>query len=154
VNAEFDWWLLFVGIAVGAGLVWFVLAESRRHQEEIDTDELPRQAAWLSAALGDDGWTVPPEATGRLLELQREYLAAPPPDPPEAAATSIAPAAGSLPAEAAGSVRPDASAGPAGQMAPAITGSAAGTEVPTSVSETPNEVPGSASATEGAGPTQ
>ena len=24
VNAEFNWWLLIVGLVVGAGLVWFV----------------------------------------------------------------------------------------------------------------------------------
>jgi hypothetical protein len=123
VNAEFDWWLLFVGIAVGAGLVWFVLGEMRRRQEDIEADELPRQALWLSAAMADDGWTVPPEATTRLLELQREYLAAPPPDEP-------------------------------GQSWPAMTGSADGTGVSTSVSDTPNDAPASAVDTEGAGPTQ
>ena len=123
MNAEFDWWLLFVGIAVGAGLVWFVLGEMRRRQEDIEADELPRQALWLSAAMADDGWTVPPEATTRLLELQGEYLAASPPDEP-------------------------------GQSWPAMTGSADGTGVSTSVSETPKDVPASAVDTEGAGPTQ
>ncbi len=91
VNAEFDWWLLFVGIAVGAGLVWFVLADSRRHQDEIDADELPREALWLSSALADDGWDVPPEATERLLRLQRDYLAAPPPDAPPTPDTASPP---------------------------------------------------------------
>jgi len=85
VNAEFNWWLLIVGLVVGAGLVWFVLADSRRRDADIDAEELPREALWLSSTLADEGWTVPPEATERLLQLHRTYLEAPPPDetPPE-----------------------------------------------------------------------
>jgi hypothetical protein len=80
VNAEFNWWLLIVGIVVGAGLVWFVLADSRRRERDIDAEELPREALWLSTSLADEGWSVPPEATERLLRLHRQYLEAPPPD--------------------------------------------------------------------------
>jgi hypothetical protein len=80
VNAEFNWWLLVVGLVVGAGLVWFVLADARRRESEIDDLELPREAAWLSSALADEGWDVAPEATERLLRLHRTYLDAPPPD--------------------------------------------------------------------------
>ena len=50
VNAEFNWWLLIVGLVVGAGLVWFVLADPRRREVDIDAEERPREAAWLSAA--------------------------------------------------------------------------------------------------------
>ena len=80
MNAEFNWWLLIVGLAVGAGLVWFVVADSRRREEDIEADEEPREALWLSTTLAEDGWDVPPEAVERLLRLQRDYLAAPPPD--------------------------------------------------------------------------
>ena len=102
MNAEFDWWLLFVGIAVGAGLVWFVLADSRRRQEDIEGDEEPREALWLATTLADDGWDVPPEAVERLLRLQRDYLAAPPPDAapaPEPAVPATAKPAPAPPAE-------------------------------------------------------
>jgi hypothetical protein len=80
VNAEFNWWLLIVGLVAGAGLVWFVLTDTRRRDADVDAIERPREAAWLSAVLADDGWDVPPEATERLLELHRVYLEAPPPD--------------------------------------------------------------------------
>jgi len=80
VNAEFNWWLLIVGLVVGAGLVWYVLMDSRRRESDVADDERPREAAWLSATLADEGWDVPPEATARLLELHRAYLDAPPPD--------------------------------------------------------------------------
>ena len=80
MNAEFNWWLLIVGLVVGAGLVWYVLLDARRREVDVDAVERPREAAWLSATLADEGWDVPPEAADRLLELHRSYLDAPPPD--------------------------------------------------------------------------
>ena len=85
MNAEFNVWLLIVGLVVGAGLVWLVVMDSRRRETEIDAVERPREAAWLSAVLAEDGDDVSPEAAERLLLLHREYLDAPPPDAPESA---------------------------------------------------------------------
>jgi hypothetical protein len=81
VNAEFNVWLLIVGLVVGAGLVWLVVMDSRRRESEIDAVELPREAAWLSAVMTEDGEHVSPETAERLLLLHRAYLDAPPPDP-------------------------------------------------------------------------
>jgi len=80
VNAEFNVWLLIVGLVLGAGLVWLVIMDSRRRETEIDEVERPREAAWLSAVLTEDGFDVSPEAADRLLVLHRAYLEAPPPD--------------------------------------------------------------------------
>ena len=85
MNAEFNWWLLIVGLVVGGGLVWFVLLESRRREVDVEAAERPREAAWLSAALADEGHDVTPETAERLLALHRSYLEAPPPDEPPAA---------------------------------------------------------------------
>jgi hypothetical protein len=82
VNAEFNVWLLIVGLVVGAGLVWLVVMDSRRRESEVDAIELPREAAWLSAVMREDGDDVSPEAAERLLLLHRAYLDAPPPDAP------------------------------------------------------------------------
>jgi hypothetical protein len=82
VNAEFNVWLLIVGLVVGAGLVWLVVMDSRRRESEIDAVELPREAAWLSAVMREDGDDVSPEVAERLLLLHRAYLDAPPPDAP------------------------------------------------------------------------
>ena len=84
VNAEFNVWLLIVGLVVGAGLVWLVVMDSRRRESEIDAVELPREAAWLSAVMTEDGDEVSPETAERLLLLHRAYLDAPPPDALEA----------------------------------------------------------------------
>ena len=82
MNAEFNVWLLIVGLVVGAGLVWLVIMDSRRRDAEIDSVERPREAAWLSAVMSEDGFDVSPAAAERMLELHRAYLEAPPPDPP------------------------------------------------------------------------
>jgi len=92
--AAFDWWLLIVGLIVGAGLVWLVLADSSRREAEILEEELPIEAAWISAALADEGAHVDQPTAERMLRLHRTYLASLPPDQetdpgdePEVAAT-------------------------------------------------------------------
>jgi hypothetical protein len=82
VNAEFNWWLLIVGLVVGAGIAWFVLMDSRRREADVDEHERPREALWLSRMLTDEGHPVTPEVTERLLVLHEAYLEAPPPDDP------------------------------------------------------------------------
>lgn len=100
VNAEFNWWLLIVGLVVGAGLVWFVLMDARRREVDIDEQERPREALWLSRMLGDEGHEVSPDVAERLLSLHRSYLEAPPPDEAE---TPPSPANTTAPATGAGS---------------------------------------------------
>ncbi|HUP54173.1 MAG TPA: hypothetical protein VM408_01595 [Methylomirabilota bacterium] len=80
MNAEFNWWLLMVGLVVGAALVWFVVADQRRREVDIDAEERAREALWLSATLADEGQDVSPDTAQRLLALHRAYLEAPPPD--------------------------------------------------------------------------
>lgn len=80
MNAEFNVWLLIVGLVAGAGLTWVVMMDARRRETEIDALERPREAAWLSAILAEDGYEVSPEAAEQLLLLHRAYLDAPPPD--------------------------------------------------------------------------
>jgi hypothetical protein len=82
VNAEFNWWLLIVGLVVGAGLVWLVLMDTRRRDVDVDETERPREALWLSRTLADEGHDVSPEVAERLLVLHRSYLEAPAPDDP------------------------------------------------------------------------
>ena len=98
--------------------------------QDIDADERPREALWLSAVLAEEGYDVSPEAAERLLELHRVYLEAPPPDPDETAAPD-----GQVPRRQ-DRVRVE-------RRAPSA-----------STSETPNVAPPSSPATAGDGPTQ
>ena len=90
MNAEFNVWLLIVGLVVGAGLVWVVMMDGRRREADVDATELPREAAWLSAVLAEDGHDVSPEAAEQALLLHRAYLGAPPPDPIDDEPESVA----------------------------------------------------------------
>ncbi|HET7494696.1 MAG TPA: hypothetical protein VFJ80_04550 [Candidatus Limnocylindrales bacterium] len=84
MNAEFNWWLLVVGLVVGAGLVWVVLLDGRRREVDVDESERPREAIWLSQILAEEGQDITPETAERMLILHRAYLEAPPPDDPSA----------------------------------------------------------------------
>jgi hypothetical protein len=80
VNAEFNWWLLIVGLVVGAGLVWLVVADSRRR--EVDVTELEREgeARWIAETMTDAGREVDEADVLDVLRLHAAYLAAAPPD--------------------------------------------------------------------------
>ena len=127
MNAEFNWWLLIVGLVVGAGLVWFVVLDSRRRETDVDAEEREREAVWLAAVLADEGWDVPPEAATRLLELHRRYLEAPPPD--EAAPDEDPEADPTVSPGTAGSVADPAATEVSGEARPA-TAATAGSELP------------------------
>jgi hypothetical protein len=78
--AEFNWWLLIVGLVIGAALVWLVLSDSRRRETEISEDELPREATWIAETLRESGRRIDPETAEAVLRLHRTYLASLPPD--------------------------------------------------------------------------
>jgi hypothetical protein len=96
VNTEFNWWLLIVGLVAGAALVWLVLADSARRDADIEAEEIPMEAAWIAAALRDEGEKIEPRIADRVLRLHRAYLSAPPPDGPMRPMARRKPAAGTL----------------------------------------------------------
>ena len=145
VDAEFNWWLLIVGLVVGAGLVWLVVLDSRRRESDIDAAEMAREALWLSAALDDEGLDVSPATAARLLELHRAYLASPPPDDPDDPDDAAQdPSRPSGPYESP----------PKAQDRPMSTGSVTVTGTPTPTSETPNVAGESSPASAADSPTQ
>jgi hypothetical protein len=84
IAAEFNWWLLIVGLAVGAGLTWLVLADSRRREEDAVESELPIEAEWIRANLASAGLPSDDPTIMETLRLHRAWLASPPPeDEPE-----------------------------------------------------------------------
>ncbi len=83
MNAEFNWWLLIVGLVIGAALVYLVLADASRRESEVTSEEQPREATWIATTLRAEGVALEPETAERILELHRLYLSAPPPDDPD-----------------------------------------------------------------------
>ncbi len=84
MNAEFNWWLLIVGLVIGAGLVWLILADNTRREADISERERGSEARWIAEALHDQGRRVSAEDVLDVLDLHRSYLGAPPPDEPDA----------------------------------------------------------------------
>jgi hypothetical protein len=101
MNAEFNWWLLIVGLVIGAALTWLVMSESVRREVDVVETEQRSEARWISAILSGASRPLPPERVEEILRLHREYLAAPPPDDPVAA-----PGAGTSEADSAPPPKP------------------------------------------------
>ncbi|MCI0344647.1 MAG: hypothetical protein L0221_04265 [Chloroflexi bacterium] len=78
--AEFDWWLLVLGLVVGGGLVYLVLAESARRDEDLEVEELDAEASFISERLGDVGLDLSQPEVAEVLREHRAYLRLPPPD--------------------------------------------------------------------------
>jgi hypothetical protein len=82
MNGEFNWWLLIVGLVLGAALTWLVMADTVRRDIDITDRERPAEALWIAANLTASGRPLDPARIEDVLRLHREYLAAPPPDDP------------------------------------------------------------------------
>jgi hypothetical protein len=86
MNAEFNWWLLIVGLVVGAALTWLVMADSARRESDVTDTERPAEAVWIADVLSAAGRPSEPERVEEILRLHADYLEAPPPDDPAAKA--------------------------------------------------------------------
>jgi len=78
--AEFQWWLLLLGLVAGGGLVAVVFLDGSRREEDVAAEELPAEATWISRRLGDGPAAGDPALVERVLLLDREYRREPPPD--------------------------------------------------------------------------
>ena len=77
--AEFQWWLLIVGLVAGGGLVAVVSMDGRRREQDITELEQRAEATWIADQLGSlDG--PDPETVEAILRAHREYLSLQPPD--------------------------------------------------------------------------
>ena len=78
--AEFQWWLLIVGLVAGGGLVALAFMESSRNDWDVAEDERQAEATWISQWLASEGLNVSDADAGAVLRAHRDYLALPPPD--------------------------------------------------------------------------
>ena len=75
--AEFNWWLLIVGVLAGGLLTWLVLADTTRREREIGDEEMAAEAAWIARSVGGP---VDARLAETVLRAHRRYLGYPPPD--------------------------------------------------------------------------
>ena len=78
--AEFQWWLLLVGLVAGGGLVAVVFLDGARRDQDLDEAELPAEAQWIAARLAERHEPVDALDVEAVLREHREYRQLPPPD--------------------------------------------------------------------------
>jgi len=78
--AEFQWWLLLLGLVAGGGIVAVVYLDGARRDQDIDDRELPAEATWISERLETRGRPVDAATVERVLLEHRAYRLEPPPD--------------------------------------------------------------------------
>ena len=78
--AEFQWWLLLVGLVAGGGLVAIVSMDSRRREDDLAEAERHAEATWIADRLSAQDPSLDPDTVEAVLRIHREYLALPPPD--------------------------------------------------------------------------
>jgi hypothetical protein len=91
MNDEFQWWLLLVGLVIGALLVFLVMVDFSRSADEQAEAEVSRESRWIARTLEPTDGAVDPDLIQEILRLNREWLAgsaldekSPPPEPPPA----------------------------------------------------------------------
>ncbi len=78
--AEFQWWLLLLGLVAGGGIVAVVYLDGARREQDIEDAELPAEATWISKRLSARGYPVDAATAERVLLEHRSYRLEPPPD--------------------------------------------------------------------------
>lgn len=80
MNDEYQYWLLILGLAIGAGLTWLALGRIPRREEDVSAEERIAEAAWISRTIAHSGGVAPAEVVEEVLDLHHRYLLAPPVD--------------------------------------------------------------------------
>jgi hypothetical protein len=72
--AEFNLWLLVLGIAAGAAVTWVVIGTISRNDDEVATEEQVAEAEWIARTIEEHGGRVPSQLVTQILALHRRYL--------------------------------------------------------------------------------
>jgi hypothetical protein len=78
--AEFQWWLLLVGLVAGGGLVAVVTMDGRRREEDVVDLEREAEANWIAQRVQGLDRDIDGRTVASILRIHREYLSLPPPD--------------------------------------------------------------------------
>jgi hypothetical protein len=78
--ADFQWWLLLVGLVGGGGLVAVLSMDGRRREQDLSELERRAEANWIAERLMDSSPGVDGSTVESVLRLHRDYLGLPPPD--------------------------------------------------------------------------
>jgi hypothetical protein len=89
MNDGFAWWLVILGVAVGVAVVWLIMARLPRSEDDVDDEELVREAGWISRTINAYGGVAPQPLVEEVLELHRQYLDGSSLEPPAVAVDEV-----------------------------------------------------------------
>ncbi len=72
--AEFNLWLLILGIAAGAAVVWLAVGTIARSDDEVAAPERKAEAEWIARTIDEHGGRAPTLLVEQILGLHRRYL--------------------------------------------------------------------------------
>jgi hypothetical protein len=72
--AEFNLWLLVLGIAAGAAVTWVVIGTIARNDDEVAAEEQAAEADWITRTIEEHGGRAPTQLVAQILGLHRRYL--------------------------------------------------------------------------------
>lgn len=75
--AAYDWWLLVLGLVLGGALTWLLFVEFRRAEDDLELDEVGREALLIASELDGPARGTSPAAVAQILERHRDYLRGP-----------------------------------------------------------------------------
>jgi hypothetical protein len=75
MTAEFNVWLLLVGLIIGGGLTWLVVGELRRSEADVGRAERELEASWIADQLTGSDHPVDEFQADAVLQLHQRYLA-------------------------------------------------------------------------------
>ena len=78
--AEFQWWLLLVGLVAGGGLVAVVTMDGRRREDDLADLEREAESNWIAERVHGLDRDIDGRTVASILRIHREYLGLPPPD--------------------------------------------------------------------------
>lgn len=78
--AEFQWWLLLVGLVAGGALVAVISMDSARREVDVTAREREAEAGLLAAQLDAEGQPIDAATVAAVLRAHADYLKLPPPD--------------------------------------------------------------------------
>ncbi|MFN8620402.1 MAG: hypothetical protein U0869_06615 [Chloroflexota bacterium] len=75
MNDGYLWWLVVLGIAIGAAVVWLTAVRLPRKDDDVSGPERAAEARYIAATIERDGGVAPVELVEEILDLHSAYLA-------------------------------------------------------------------------------